>query len=357
MKNLLWIVILVFFIGACTSNGSKQTKYNEEINAIEVNTQPVEVLATDLNIPWNITKHDQIFYLSQRSGSVIKVDGSTGTKTVQNVVVSREVLHLGEGGLLGFILAPDFPVSKEAIAYHTYEKEGRTFNRVIVLKLSEETWNEQRVLLDKIPGGSIHNGGRVKVGPDRKLYITVGDAGQPENAQNVNSLAGKILRMELDGTIPNDNPFKNSYVYSYGHRNPQGLAWDDAGNFYSTEHGQSAHDEINLIVKGGNYGWPLIEGEQQAANMTSPIFHTGEVTWAPSGIEIKDNKIYIATLRGESIRSYNLTNGTVETFFQDAGRLRDVLIEKDALFTITNNRDGRGTPRENDDQLFKFQIK
>lgn len=322
----------------------------------EVVARQAEVIATDLEIPWNIEKDDSTFYISQRPGYIVKVDGMTGAKTVQQIEVTKDIHHVGEGGLLGFILAPDFNNSREAIAYHTYREDGRVLNRIIVLTLNRNRWTEKRVILERIPGGRIHNGGRLKVGPDGKLYATAGDAGNPDNAQNINSLSGKILRMNLDGTIPLDNPFQNSYAYSYGHRNPQGLAWDENGSMFSSEHGQSAHDEINLIEPGMNYGWPVIEGDQQARNMKTPFFHTGNVTWAPSGIEIKDNQLYVATLRGESIRVVNLSDKTLDTAFENAGRLRDVFIEGNSLYTITNNRDGRGNPREGDDKLLKLSL-
>lgn len=355
LKKFIFTLILILFISACSSEDNHQSEKNAR-DAIEVFSRQAEVIATDLNIPWNINKHDNTFYLSQRVGNIIKADGVSGSKTIQNVEVTKEVLHEGEGGFLGFILALDFDISREAFAYHTYKQDREVYNRIIVLKLNQNTWKEETILLEGIPGGRIHNGGRIKIGPDGKLYATAGDAGNSENAQNVKILAGKILRMELDGTIPKDNPFKNSYVYSYGHRNPQGLAWDNDGKLYSSEHGQTAHDEINLIEPRKNYGWPIIEGDQQDPNMVSPLFHTGDDTWAPSGIAIKNQKIYVANLRGESIRVFNLTDHTVDTVFENEGRMRDVLFENDTLFMITNNRDGRGNPREGDDKLFKISL-
>lgn len=356
MRKLIFTLTAFLFISACSSVDTHQSEKDErDTDVIEVAIRDAEVITTDLHIPWNINKHVNTFYLSQREGNVIKVDGVTGSKINQNVEVTKEVLHAGEGGLLGFILAPDFEESLEAFAYHTYKQEGQIFNRIIVLKLVENTWKEARLLVDGIPGGQIHNGGRIKIGPDGKLYATTGDAGEPEKAQNIESLAGKILRIELDGNVPKDNPFANSNVYSYGHRNPQGIAWDDE-KLYSTEHGQSAHDEINLIEPGGNYGWPIIEGDQQAPNMVSPLFHTGDNTWAPSGMAIKDNKIYVANLRGANIKVFNLTDHTVDTLFENAGRMRDVLIESDTIFTLTNNLDGRGEPQKGDDKLLKISL-
>ncbi|RZT16521.1 glucose/arabinose dehydrogenase [Fictibacillus sp. BK138] len=355
MRRFLFILVSILFLSGCF-NDDKKTSENSEKDAVEVLARQAKVITTDLDIPWNITKQNNTFYLSQRPGYIVKVDADSGTKTVQDIEVTKKILHSGEGGLLGFILAPDFDTSQEAFAYHTYRDNGGVFNRIIVLKLDGNRWRENGIIIEGIPGGRIHNGGRIQIGQDGKLYATAGDAGNPENAQNLNTLAGKILRMNLDGTIPPDNPFDNSYVYSYGHRNPQGLAWDQNGNLYSSEHGQSAHDEINLIEPGKNYGWPVIEGDEQETGMVSPIFHSGDDTWAPSGMAIKDNKIYASNLRGEQILVFNLAEKTVDTFFQGAGRMRDVLIEGNQLYTITNNRDGRGTPREGDDKLLKLPL-
>ncbi len=356
MKKHIFTLFCLLFISACSLGEDSQQTEKDEGDAVEVIARQVEVIATDLHIPWNINKHDMTFYLSQRTGTIIQVDGTSDTKIEQNIELTKDVLHEGEGGLLGFILAQDFDNTKEAFAYHTYSQDGQVLNRIIVLKLNQNTWTEERILLEGIPGGRIHNGGRINIGPDGKLYATTGDAGRPNLAQNVESLAGKILRLELDGSIPTDNPFPNSYVYSYGHRNPQGLAWDENGKLFSSEHGAIAHDEINLIEPGKNYGWPIIEGDEQAPNMVTPLYHTGDETWAPSGIAIKNNKLYVANLRGESIRVLDLTALSVETIFENAGRMRDVLIENDTLFMITNNRDGRGTPRVGDDKLYRLPI-
>ncbi|WP_235848532.1 PQQ-dependent sugar dehydrogenase [Litchfieldia alkalitelluris] len=351
--RIILALIFVLFISGCSFEDEPTNE--DEVN--EAFARQAEIVTAELDIPWNITKQGDSFYLSQRAGKIIKVNEADGSKEIQNVEVTKQILHESEGGFLGFILAPDFESSGEAYGYHTYEANGQVYNRIILLKFTQNSWQEQEVILEGIPGGRIHNGGRIKIGIDGKLYATTGDAGNPEYAQNLDNLAGKILRMELDGSVPEDNPYPDSYIYSYGHRNPQGLAWDHDGKLYSSEHGQSAHDEINLIEPGKNYGWPLIEGEEQGAEMISPLYQTGTDTWAPSGIAIQDRKMFVATLRGESIRVVNLDTMKVDLAFENLGRLRDVFIENDTLYTITNNRDGRGTPREGDDKLFKLSLK
>lgn len=342
--------------------GKKQDSFQQDAN--EVIKRAVEVAVSDdgsvnanhLNIPWTINKNGSWIFLSQREGSVIQIDGNLGLVDVQNVKVSEDIFHEGEGGFLGFTLAPDFAKTKMAFAYHTYKKDGKTLNRIISLKLKDHTWKEEKVLLDGIPGGMVNNGGRIKIGPDGLLYATTGDVGQSNNAQKLDSLAGKILRMNVNGDIPADNPYKNSYIYSYGHRNPQGLAWDNDKNLYSSEHGESGHDEINLIQAGKNYGWPVIQGDEEAKDMMSPVIQSGYETWAPSGMAFNDGKLFIASLAGKKIFTYDLANKQFQEFYGDAGRLRDVLVEKNELYTITSNRDKRGKPTEKDDRLIHLSL-
>lgn len=314
-----------------------------------------EVVTEDLNIPWSINHHDDVFYLSERPGNVVVV--SDGQKEEQDVELDKKVSTVSEAGLLGFVLAPDFAESKHAYAYYTYEEEGEVLNRVVLLEQSENVWREAEVLLDKIPSGQVHHGGRLKIGPDEKLYITTGDASEPELAQDKDSLAGKILRMNLDGSIPDDNPFENSYVYSYGHRNPQGLAWSEEGELYESEHGPTANDEINVIRAGSNYGWPEITGEASKEGMESPIFTSGDgTTWAPSGMAYSDGKLYVAALRGTAVLEFDIEAGEMREVVTGLGRIRDIHIEDETLYFISNNTDGRGEPLDNDDHLYKMDI-
>jgi glucose/arabinose dehydrogenase len=164
------------------------------------------------------------------------------------------------------------------------------------------------------------------------------------------------LRLNFDGSIPDNNPIPGSYTYSYGHRNPQGLAWSPDGTLYETEHGPSGHDEINLIKAGENYGWPVIMGEEKQKGMTPPLFQSGEDTWAPSGMAFYNGKLYVATLRGDAVREFDLEKGTTREVVNGLGRIRDVFIEGSELYFVSNNTDGRGTPDENDDKLYKISL-
>lgn len=348
--RFIWIGFLLCVICSGCYGDQKQNETMEVFKG-----QP-EVIATQLDIPWSISKIGQSLFLTERKGTLLKVDEETKQIIPQDLKLKKNVYHVGEGGLLGFTLAPDFETSNEAYVYHTYEENNQILNRVILIERKENMWSEKKSLLEKIPGGRIHNGGRLEFGPDGKLYVTTGDAGVPDNAQNLINLSGKILRMDREGAIPRDNPFESSFIYSYGHRNPQGLVWDEKNNLYATEHGQSAHDEINLIQPGLNYGWPIIEGDEKSPGLESPLFQSGEITWAPSGVDYFNGKLYVATLRDQSIRSFDLLNKEITVEFKQAGRMRDIFIEDTNLYALTNNRDGRGNPQEDDDKLLKFKL-
>ncbi|QRG68432.1 PQQ-dependent sugar dehydrogenase [Brevibacillus choshinensis] len=327
-----------------------------------------EVVADHLDVPWaiDIAADGRIFF-TERPGRVRVIqEGKLQAEPL--IAFPAPFAAEGEGGLLGLVLDPKFAENHYLYVYHTYREGEKVFNRV--LRMHEENNRAQvdKVLLDQVPGSGIHNGGRLKIGPDQLLYITAGDARIPELAQDRESLAGKILRIHLDGSLPADNPYPGSPVYSFGHRNPQGIAWHPAnGLLYSSEHGQSAHDEINRIQKGENYGWPLIQGDQQKEGMIPPILHSGDTTWAPSGMSFVTSgpwagQLLVANLRGMQLQKVKLDPQKPDSVLEatallqgEYGRLRDVFAARDgSLYVLTNNRDGRGTPQENDDRIIRL---
>jgi glucose/arabinose dehydrogenase len=315
-------------------------------------TRP-QTVATGLATPWGmaflpdgsalVAERDSARLLQIRAGAAPVVRG-----TVPGVVPG------GEGGLLGPAVSPTFGQDNLVYAYLTAASD----NRIVRFRL--DAMQNQTIVLSGLAKASIHNGGRIAFGPDGMLYAGVGDAGQTANAQNLQSRNGKILRMRPDGTVPPGNPFANSLVYSLGHRNVQGLAWDGQGRLYATEFGQNTWDEVNQIVAGANYGWPTVEGRANDPRFRDPI-----VTWttaeaSPSGATIDGDTLYVAALRGQRLWSVPLDGnggaGTPTSLLQGQyGRLRTVERAPDgALWVTTSNRDGRGTPAATDDRVLRF---
>lgn len=352
MRKSLFIIWCLFLLAGCTVDQDNSSQEKEVISPQEDR----EVLAENLHIPWSINKFDETFYISERTGSIVKIAG--GKQERQKVELQKPLSTAAEAGLLGLILSPDFMKSNEAFAYYTYEDNGDQYNRIVILSLNDDVWREEKTLIDGIPSGQYHHGGRLKIGPDGKLYATTGDAAtNPEIAQDLQSLGGKILRINLDGTIPDDNPIHDSYVYSYGHRNPQGLAWTSDGKLYASEHGPSAHDEINNIQPGKNYGWPILQGSQSKSGMETPLFQSGSnMTWAPSGMVASNGKLYVATLRGNAVREFDLNSNQTREVVTGLGRIRDIYIEGNTLYFVSNNTDGRGNPDETDDKLYRVKL-
>lgn len=328
----------------------------------------IEVIAENLNVPWamDISQEDTI-YFTERSGSIRSV--KNGKLNPQPLITFTEpFVSRGEGGLMGIALDPNFSNNQYIYVMHSYQEDGRIYNRVVRLIENNGVAAIDRVILDKIPGGYIHNGGRIKIGPDQKLYITTGDAGEPQLAQDITSTAGKILRIELNGKVPSNNPIADSPVYSLGHRNPQGLTWNSRNTMYASEHGASAHDEINIITAGANYGWPIVQGNETSTEILiqKPLHHSSEETWAPSGMASVNigpwkGRLLVAALRGQELLSITLNgDGTeltgLESLFEgEFGRLREVVQDKrGSIYLTTSNMDGRGVPRIGDDKIIRF---
>jgi glucose/arabinose dehydrogenase len=336
-----------------------QPIFNSSINNAS-SDKGIAVVAEKLQTPWSIvmSKDGRVFF-TERIGT-IRMINANGTLAHDPVGYIR-VDQVGEGGLLGIDLHPNFTSNHKIYIYHTYSNSSGIYNRVMLLVENENKIVDSQIILDGIPGGRFHDGGRLKFGPDNKLYISTGDTGIAELSQNKSSLAGKILRINDDGTIPIDNPFPGSAIYAYGFRNVQGLTWDpETRELYASDHGATGNDEINVVRAGSNYGWPYDECSNDG-KYTAPVICFNP-SIAPSGIAIPNSSklgyngdLLLATLKGSHLRSIDLYSGEQNNILVGYGRLRDV-VEGDngSLFVLTSNTDGRGLIQENDDKILRI---
>ena len=319
----------------------------------------VEVVARGLVVPWALAiASDGRLFVTERPGRIRLVAGG---RLQKNPIAVLPVVARGAAvGLLGLALDPRF--DDNGFLYVCYTAAGggaQTFNRVSRLTFRDGVAANETVVLDMPGTVEGHNGCRVKFGPDGKLYVSMGDNSRSELAQQPGSLAGKILRVNSDGSVPADNPFAGSPVYALGLRNPQGLAWDRKGRLIAADHGSTGHDEINHIVPGANYGWPRVEGKAGDSRYADPIIESGLQTWAPSGIAIRADELFVATLRGERLLrmtlGFDLQVTHVSALLERKyGRLRDVVVGPDgALYVTTTNVDGPIAPRTADDRILK----
>lgn len=311
-----------------------------------------EVVIDGLDAPWSVAFHGTTALVSERdSAQILEIDSAGEAR---EVAVIAGVSPGGEGGLLGIAVDDD-----HLYTYYTASDENRIERFELIGEAGSLNLGTPETVFDGIPSASNHNGGRIAFGPDGMLYATTGDAGNGQNAQNLDSSAGKILRLTPDGGIPQDNPFPDSPVYSYGHRNPQGIAWDAAGTLYASEFGQNTWDELNVIEPGGNYGWPEVEGIAEQDGFIDPVQQWAPQEASPSGITVADDVILIANLRGERLRAVPLSDLTSSTehLVGEHGRLRDVILAPDgSTWVVTNNTDGRGNPRPDDDRILTISI-
>jgi glucose/arabinose dehydrogenase len=308
-------------------------------------------IATGLHVPWGIAflPGGDVLVSERTTGDIVRIPAGGGTP--QTVMHLPDVdVDAGEGGLLGIAVSPDYARDGLVYAYATTARD----NRIVRFQLGGTV---EPVLIG-IDAGFVHDGGRIAFGPDGKLYAGTGETGRPRLAQDLGSLNGKILRLNPDGSVPDDNPFPGSPVWTYGHRNVQGLAWDRAGRLWASELGQDRWDEVNLIRKGRNYGWPAVEGKggTRGGRFTNPL-----VTWrtseaSPSGDAVVGGNLYVAALAGEALWRVPLRGARAgkprRLYHGRWGRLRTVVRAPDgSLWLATSNTDGRGDPRAGDDRI------
>ena len=376
-KTVLLVVLLVLLCAACDRSAEESRKNGTDIEPIttgqgakkedtagpgstSVERVEVSALATDLEVPWSFAflPGGDALVTERDSGRLLRVSPSGDVREIQTLPEGGS----GEGGLLGVAVSPDYEDDRYIYAYYTTGVD----NRVVRFRMGETP----EPILTGIPSNTYHDGGRIKFGPDGMLYVSTGDAGDSANSQDRSSLGGKILRIEPDGSIPPDNPFPGNPVYSYGHRNVEGLAWDSEGRLYASEFGASTWDEVNRIEAGENYGWPAVEGrggEDQGYVDPITVWPTSEAS--PSGAEILvegaipqwEGDLFVSALRGERLWHLELNErGDVvdreKLLDGEVGRVRDVAQAPDgSLWVSTSNRDSYGSPlSDQDDRILRL---
>ncbi len=343
MRKLFLVVTIFVVFQSCKKKDKTSTPVNDNWPS-----DSIRILKSNLNFPWEILwGKDDFIWMTERGGKISRIDPKTGT--VDFTTTLPDVVSNGEGGLLGMVQHPDFKTNGFLYVVHNYNNGSIYAEKVVQLKFSNNNLQTVNTIIQNIPAAGIHNGSRLWISTEAnpKLFITTGDAAVPNNAQTNTSLAGKILRLNLDGSIPADNPIAGSAVWSIGHRNPQGLVV--ANNIiYASEHGDNIEDEINIIERNRNYGWPNVKGpcdnNNEAPFCTGankvPLWSSGSSTIAVCGLDFYNNSriagwqncLLMTTLKDASLRVLKLSADGLsitnqQTFFKNSyGRIRDVCV-------------------------------
>ena len=342
---------------ATSSPGTVGSAANTSIGTANGTASAASTVSTGLQIPWGLGfLPDGTAVVTERDEATVLAISPAGAVSELGAITG--VAPSGEGGLLGVAVSPTFAQDHHLYVYYSGDEE----NRIATVTLRDGALADQRDILTGIPRGSIHNGGRLRFGPDGLLYVGTGETGDRPLAQDLASLGGKILRLAPDGSPAPGNPFPQApLVYSYGHRNVQGLALDSEGRLWASEFGQNTWDELNLIQPGGNYGWPLQEGHGEGTDFVQPqrVWPTSEAS--PSGVAVLHGSVWMACLRGERLWQIPLSGGgTIDPVPQLAGeygRLRTVEPAPDgSLWVTTSNTDGRGQVRDGDDRILRITV-
>ena len=348
-----------------TASGSSPSRQAaEETPPAKGSVKVVRTVTEGLDTPWGLAPFPDgdLLVSSRDQGTITRIDGQSGKKTELGEVPG--VSPAGEGGLLGIAISPDYASDHMIYAYFTSASDNRVVRMLYdEKKPSGEQLGAPDTIFKGIPKGVIHNGGRIAFGPDRMLYAGTGESGDTGLSQDTKSLGGKILRLTPEGEPAPGNPFPGSPVYSYGHRNVQGLAWDSKQRLFASEFGQDTWDELNAIKPGANYGWPDTEGRSGSSKYQNPVaqWHTDDAS--PSGIAYAGGSVWMAGLKGQRLWRIPL-KGTAasadpQAFLQgEYGRLRTVVAAGgDKLWLVTSNTDGRGDPKDGDDRILEIQVR
>lgn len=345
-------ILILFAVFSC----KKSTKTPEII--IQNSEFEIQILTQNLSLPWEIVwGPDNFIWMTEKGGRVCRINPSNGS--IAPLITISDVKSQGEGGLLGMVLHPNFSANPHVFVVYNYDKSGTYTEKIVKYTYNGSTLTDPKIILDNIPAANNHNGSRLLISEDLKLFITTGDAVSPNTAQSFNSLSGKVLRLNLDGSIPSDNPIPGNALWSFGHRNAQGLVFAK-GKLYSSEHGPDKDDEINIILRNRNYGWPNVNGfcnesaEQSYCNANQVIepLKSWTPTIAVSGMDFYENgslsqfnnSLILATLKDQTLYQLKLNSAgdkieeSKELLRATYGRLRDVCVSPDGkIFIITSN--------------------
>jgi glucose/arabinose dehydrogenase len=348
-RALVPLLAIAALATACAGDGASSTASPSDGSSLPA----PEVVATGIDAPWGVAflPDGDALVAERDTGRILLVRPGAPLREVMQLTNVRPT---GEAGLLGLAVSPAYAADQLVYAYYT----SATDNRIVRFRLG----GAEEVVLQGIAKASLHDGGRLAFGPDGMLYASTGDATVPATAQDRNSRNGKVLRMRPDGSAPADNPFSGSVVYSYGHRNVQGIAWDQAGRLWASEFGANERDELNLIRPGANYGWPAVEGEGGGGGpYTDPVVTWSTAEASPSGLAYWRGALYLAALRGQRLWRVPVDDqgraGRPQALLEgNHGRLRTVVVAPDgSLWVTTSNRDGRGQVRDGDDRILRFR--
>ena len=347
IRRVLRGLVLLFAVSIAVGCGEDESRDRADGGS-------TRTIATGLQVPWGIAflPGGDALVSERTTGRIWRIsrDGSRKRTVMRVPGVDTQS---GEGGLLGLALSPSYASDGLVYAYFTSD----TDNRIVRFQLG----GGLRPILTGIRRGDIHDGGRIAFGPDGKLYASVGETGEGELAQDPRSPNGKILRMNPDGSVPPDNPFADSLVWTLGHRNVEGLAWDSSGRLWASEFGENEFDELNLIRRGRNYGWPEVEGRgpTDGGRFTNPVLTWSTSEASPSGVAIRSDELYIGALQGQAVLGVRLSGERarkLSPLLREAyGRIRTVARAPDgSLWVTTSNRDGRGSPEPGDDRILRL---